>query len=88
MRTELSGGNSTCFFVRSAKSLYFCTNPLSRTAEAGSDAVSINMRRRSARARQYSERSILGLSSVHRYTGAFLKLYKIARSQSALDKVG
>jgi hypothetical protein len=69
MRTELSGGNSTCFFVRSAKSLYFCTNPLSRTAEAGSDAVSINMRRRSARARQYSERSILGPSrcpSVHR----------------------
>jgi hypothetical protein len=44
MRTGLSGGDSTCFFVRSAKSLYFSSNPLSRTAKAGSDAVSINMR--------------------------------------------
>ena len=68
MRTGLSGGDSTCFFARSAKSLYFCTNPLSRTAEARSDAVSINMRRRSARARQYSERSILGLS---KHSGPF-----------------
>jgi hypothetical protein len=57
-----AGGESTCFFVRRASSLYFCTNPLSRSSEAGSDAVSINMRSRSARARQYSVRSILGLS--------------------------
>jgi hypothetical protein len=44
--------------MRSAKILYLCTNPLRRSAEAGSDAVSINMRRRSARARQDSERSV------------------------------
>ena len=44
------------------------------------------MRRRSARAMQYSERSILSLSSAYRYTGAFLKLRKFAQSQSTLDK--
>jgi hypothetical protein len=54
----LNGGDSICFFVSAANSLYFCTNPLSRSSEAASDAVSINMRRRSARARQYSVRSI------------------------------
>jgi hypothetical protein len=73
MRIGLSGGDSTFFFARSAKSLYFCTNPLSRSAEAGSDAVSINMRRRSARARQYSERSILGLSRCLWVQRRFLK---------------
>jgi len=61
------------FFVRSAKSLYFCTNSLSRSSEAGSDAVSINMRSRSARARQYSERSILGLSRCLTAYRRFLK---------------
>jgi hypothetical protein len=52
-------GVSSCFFDRSAKILYFWTKPLSRSAEAGSDAMSINMRKRSARARQYSERSVI-----------------------------
>ena len=94
MPTGLSGGDSTCFcvrssnfFDRSAKTLYFSINPLSRTAEAGSDAVSINMRRCSARAKQYSERSILDLSScLTVQPDAFLKLYNIAQSQLAWDK--
>lgn len=51
-------GESTFFSACSARILYFCMNPLSRTATAGSDAVSINIRSRSARAKQYSERSI------------------------------
>ena len=53
-----SSGASTFFLACSARVLYFCMNPLSRTATAGSDAVSINIRSRSARAKQYSERSI------------------------------
>jgi hypothetical protein len=92
MRTGLSGGDATCFFARSsdfldrsAKTLYFSTNPLSRTTDAGSDAVSINMRRCSARAKQYSERSILDLSGCLT-PGACLKLYNVAQSQSPSDK--
>jgi hypothetical protein len=56
--SPLNGRESTSLLERTAKSLYFCMKPLSRSSAAGSGAVSINIRRRSARARQYSERSI------------------------------
>jgi hypothetical protein len=58
-RLFISSGDSTFFSACSARILYFCTNPLNLVAAPISDALSINMRRRSARVRQCSELSIL-----------------------------